>query len=93
MTMVIQIFFGLLDLASLVVCAWMLVRSIPSDREESRWKKAIGWIGYASATILLPALWQDDKLTIGVLCIYYVVMARLLYFGAGRGSCIKSSSA
>lgn len=85
MTMVIQIFFGLLDLASLVVCAWMLIRSIPSDREESRWKKVIGWIGYAAATILLPALWQDDKLTIGVLCIYYVVMARLLYFRSRQG--------
>ena len=42
MTIVIQIFFGLLDLASLVVCAWMLIRSIPSDREESSWKKVIG---------------------------------------------------
>lgn len=85
MTIVIQIFFGLLDLASLVVCAWMLIRSIPSDREESSWKKIIGWIGYAAATILLPALWQDDKLTIGVLCIYYVVMARLLYFRSRQG--------
>ena len=85
MTSVIQIIFVLLDLVSLVVCAWLLVRSIPSDREESRWKKAIGWIGYASATILLPALWQDDKLTIGVLCIYYVVMARLLYFRSRQG--------
>ena len=85
MTSMIQIFFGLADLASLVGCAWIIIRSIPSDREESRWKKILGWMGYAAVTVFVPMFWRNDTLTMGVLCLYYVVMARLLYFRGRQG--------
>ena len=85
MTSMIQIFFGLADLASLVGCAWVIVRSIPSDREESRWKKILGWMGYAAVTVFVPMFWRNDTLTMGAVCLYYVVMARLLYFRGRQG--------
>ena len=85
MTSMIQIFFGLADLVSLVGCAWIIVRSIPSDREESRWKKILGWMGYAAVTVFVPMFWRNDTLTMGAVCLYYVVMARLLYFRGRQG--------
>ena len=85
MTSMIQIFFGLADLASLVGCAWIIIRSIPSDREESRWKKILGWMGYAAVTVFFPMFWRNDTLTMGAVCLYYVVMARLLYFRGRQG--------
>lgn len=85
MTTAIRIFFGLADLVSLAGCAWMLIHSMPCDRDTSRWKRMLGWIGYSAVTILAPMFGRSDMLTIGLLCLYYVVMARLLYFRSRQG--------
>ncbi len=81
----IRIFFSLIDLASLIVCALMLVHAIPSDREERFWKKVLGWIGYAAVAVLTPIFGKNDILTIVLLSLYYIVMARLLYYRGRQG--------
>lgn len=81
----IMYFFSFLDMVSLVGCALILVRAIPAEQEESLWKKILGWGIYCALTILLPTVWQNDILTIAVLTLYYIVMARLLYFRSRKG--------
>lgn len=43
-------------------------------------EKLLGWAGYGAVAYLMPMLWAQDMLTIGVLSLYYIVLARLLYF-------------
>lgn len=86
MTTAVQILFSVMDMVSLIGCAMMLVHAIPAEREESLWKKLLGWAGYGAVAWLMPAIWSYDWLTIGVLSIYYILMARLLYFRSKQGA-------
>lgn len=86
MTTAVEILFGVIDMVSLIGCALMLVHAIPAEREESRWKKILGWAGYGAVAAIVPAVWKLDILTIGILSIYYIVMARLLYFRSKKGA-------
>lgn len=86
MTTAVQILFSVIDMASVIGCALMLVHAIPADREESMWKKILGWAGYGAVALFVPAIWLNDWLTMGALSIYYIVMARLLYFRSRQGA-------
>lgn len=86
MTTAVETLFGVIDMVSLIGCALMLVHAIPAEREESRWKKILGWVGYGAVAAIVPAVWKLDMLTIGILSIYYIVMARLLYFRSKKGA-------
>lgn len=77
---IITIFFSLLDLVIIVGCALALVKAIPSNIEESRWKKILAWIGYGVLAVVLPVFGKNDMLTIGILMVYYIFIAWLLYF-------------
>lgn len=86
MTTAVETLFGVIDMVSLIGCALMLVHAIPAEREESRWKKILGWGGYGAVAAIVPAVWKLDMLTIGILSIYYIAMARLLYFRSKKGA-------
>lgn len=85
-TTAVLIFFSLIDMISLIGCALAVVHAIPAEREESLWKKILGWIGYGTAAFIVPSLGQNDMLTIGLLSLYYIVMARFLYFRSKQGA-------
>lgn len=77
--------FSLFDIVSLTLCSWYAVSLIPSNKAVMQNKKrhyilrTVAWLGYAVLTVLIPSVWQNDFLTIGVLSAYYVLTGYMLY--------------
>lgn len=80
MITVISNLFSIIDFVVIIGCALALVKAIPSNIEENRWKKILAWTGYGALAVLLPMFGKNDMLTIGALTVYYIFIAWLLYF-------------
>lgn len=74
----------LIELMAFTFCAWSVVKTIPSNVEGARWKKVTAWVLYAMFSVMLP-WFQNDIFTILVLMVWYLLMARLLYFKSKAG--------
>lgn len=78
--MIIGILFTIIDLGILIVTALAVVKMIPEEVESSRWKRILAWSIYGLATVLLPAYGRNDLLTMVVLAVGQILIARMLYF-------------
>lgn len=84
MNQLVVILCFLIEFAAFNFCAWSVVKAIPSNIEGERWKRAAAWALYAFLSIILP-VFRNDIFTMLVLIIWYLLMARLLYFKSKAG--------
>lgn len=85
MQRIVDLIFSLLDIISLTFCSAYLVILLPRSNKTIRGQKmfwiakAAVWIIYAFLTVMIPAIWRDDAITITGLTLYYVLAGYLLY--------------
>ncbi len=80
-----DVFFMALFLVIYTFSAYLVIRSFPCETDSPRWIRAAAWVIYAALAVILPNLFGDDVITMVTLCVYYLVIGRVLYHRSKTG--------